>query len=135
MFLIYLNDANKENFLKLCVNAALSNGEFAEAQVKALEGYCTELKVSPHIPERSESLEKLLNEINQNCRNNVEKNIILIEIISFINADGLIDEPEKVFLTKIAQHLDINVEKLDIYISLIKKYSELTKAILTEIIK
>jgi len=55
MFLNYLKDTNKENFLKVCVHAALSNGVFAEKEKEALTAYCREMNVEVHIPKTQEA--------------------------------------------------------------------------------
>lgn len=134
MFLTFLNTELKEKFLRLCVHAAVSNDEFAEAQLKTLEAYCKELNVPTHIPEIKETDEQIFKEISDSCTN-VEKNVILIEIISFINCDGVIDEKEQVFLKKLVSNLNISDEKYNNCVKLIQDYSNITKGLLNQIVK
>lgn len=75
MFLSYLNEVNKEGFLKLCVHAALSDNNFAEEESEVIAAYCREMDLNVHQPEVCESFQDLVKELN-NSTTKKEKNII-----------------------------------------------------------
>lgn len=134
MFLNYLEETNKENFLKVCVHAALSNKIFAEEQKEILAAYCREMNVDVHIPETKENLFDLLKCILDNTTS-AERNIFILEILALIKSDGEYDEKEKSFMTTLINELNVSEAKLDKFTKLLDKYTKIGKELYETIIK
>lgn len=127
MFLKYLEEENKKRFLQLCVHAAYADEILEEAEQEMMREYCREMNIPEVIPNRDIALEKVLNEIKDNS-NHKEKNIIILELLGLLKADGVYDEREKVFLKKVVDAINMkedtvkNIEKfLDEYIEICAK--------------
>jgi len=123
MFLNYLEEDNKERFLKVCIHAALANGLFEEEEKDMLGAYCREMDIEEHIPETSESFDKLLKEIFDNATM-VERKIFTLEVLALVQADGVYDEDEKNFMEKLTSNLGISDDILLKLNGLLEKYLE-----------
>lgn len=132
MFLNQLNDSAKENFLKVCVHAALANGVFAEEEKNMLFAYCREMNVEEVIPETPETFDELVSKINAEVSKE-EKNIYVLEILALMNSDGSFDDKENDFMDKLTRGLGIDKEILVKFDDLLKKYIEISKELYTAI--
>ena len=121
MFLSQLNEKNKEDFLKVCTCAALSNDVFADEEKEILYVYCREMDVEEHIPESKEDFEVIIERL-RNETNDEEKRIIVFETLAFIKSDGTYDEKEQDFMLKVATGLGLSKKDLDRFDSLLEKY-------------
>lgn len=126
MFLNRLNEATKENFLKVCVHASLANGIFADEEKDTLFEYCREMMVSEVIPDTPETFNELVSKINGETSNE-EKNIYILEILALIKADGVYDDMEQEFMKKLAIGLGIKEDVIEKYNVLLEKYIEVGK--------
>lgn len=126
MFLNLLQENNKEYFLKLCVHASLANDIFAEEEKEMIYAYCQEMDVKEHIPDEIEDFEDVVNTLSEQT-DEVEKNIILMEILGLIKEDGIYDEKEKEFMKKLADGMKIKAEVLSKYNSLLEIYITIFK--------
>ena len=126
MFLNRLNETTNESFLKLCVHASLSNGNFAEEEKEILFAYCREMNVQENIPDTPETFEELVKIISSETSNE-EKNIFILEILALIKSDGIYDEKEQEFMKKLANGLGVSDEVLVKYNNLLEKYLEIGK--------
>lgn len=122
MFLNHLNQENKELFLKICLLGSLSNGDFDPKQKEMILAYCREMNISEQIPECNESLEHILKKIS-NKTSDVEKNIILLEVMGLIEADGFYDEKERIFINSLVENLNIKEDLLSKITSLLETYT------------
>jgi hypothetical protein len=134
MFLNYLTKENKENFLKLCVCAAMANEVFSEEEKETFDLYCREMGLETHIPDMSENVDDLIAKIFSSTRMD-EKNIIALEILSLLKCDGVYDDDEKIFMDKLAKGLRISDDKILKLEYLLDKYIEIGKELYTEIEK
>lgn len=126
MFLNYLQEENKKNFLKVCVHAALSNGIFAKEEEKTLGAYCREMNIKEWIPEREGTFVELIENIKRNTTSS-ERNIIVIEILALLNSDGEYDVKEKEFMQSLIKGLDVSEERLEKFSELLEQYTEIGK--------
>lgn len=132
MFLNYLSKENKERFLNLCVHAALSNGAVENEEKEMIVAYCREMDIPEHIPEVSGSVEEALDDFIKNS-SEVEKKIVLIELLALVKADNLYDENEKAFMEKIADSMDIKAGILDKINSLLEIYNTVCMELFTTV--
>lgn len=122
MFLNQLNQENKELFLKICVLGALSNGDFKQQEKEIILAYCHEMNIPENIPECNESLEQILKNLGDKT-SDVEKNIILLEVMGLIKSDGFYDEKEITFINSLVKNLNIKEEVLSKITSLLETYT------------
>lgn len=122
MFLNMLEERNKRNFLKLCVHAALSDGEFVNDEAEMIHAYCREMNISEAVPEVKESLEDILKEMAENT-NDTEKRIITLEVLGLVKSDGVYDDREKAFMKKVIESMEIKKEILDELEYLLEQYT------------
>ena len=64
------------------------------------------LNIPENVPDASEPIESLLEEISKSA-NEAEKNIIVLEILGLLKSDGVYDEKEKVFMEKLVQGIGV----------------------------
>lgn len=126
MFLHLLQETNKTVFLKLCVHASLANDIFAEEEKELIHAYCREMNIKEHIPEQTETFEQIM-EILSVQADSVEKNIIILEILGLLKADGIYDEKEEEFMKKLAAGMKVKEEVVSKYNSLLEIYLSVCK--------
>lgn len=121
MLLSQINKINKEDFLKLCVYAAMSNGVFADEEKETLFSYCREMDIDEHVPDTSEPFEALIERICGETSKE-EKKIYILELLSFIKSDGTYDEKEQEFMLKVVTGLKLTKEVLDRFDRILDRY-------------
>lgn len=134
MFLNYLSEESKEDFLKLCVYASLANEEFAEEEKEMLKEYCKEMNIPDHIPGTEDSVEVVLENINKNA-GITEKKIIVLELLGVVKADGLYDDAEQEFMKKLVGKLEMNEDIMKHLNSLLDIYTVICKELYTTIME
>lgn len=134
MYLNQLEEANKEDFLKVCVHASLSNGVFATEEKRTLFAYCREMNVKEYVPETPETFEELIGKICKETSKK-EKNIYVLEILALIKSDGIYDNKEHVFMEKLLTGLGLSSSVLEKFEKLLDKYLEIEKELFTAIIE
>lgn len=132
MFLNQLNQENKESFLKICVLASLSNDVFEQEEREMISAYCREMNIHDNIPDCNESLEEVLKNLGDKA-SDVEKKIILMEVIGLLKSDGLYDEKEMIFINSLVKGLNIKEEVLSKIISLLEVYTTVYKELYSTI--
>ena len=123
MFLNYLQEKNKEKFLKLCVLAALSNEVFEKEEEDIIDAYCREMNIQVHLPEVKETMENLVEDILNNTTS-VERNIMILEILALVHSDGVYDEDERRFMETLVKDFGISEEYLSELKKLLDQYTE-----------
>lgn len=126
MFLAYLEDYNKEKFLKVCAHAALSNGVLAKEEEEMMRLYCREMDIPVNIPKDIGNLDDVLQDLAESA-NEAEKNIILLETLGIVKSDGVYDEKEKEFMKKLVNGLGAREGVLSKLNSLIDIYTTVYK--------
>lgn len=94
MFLNQLEDVNKELFLKVCIHAAWSNGVFVNEEKEMIFAYCREMSIPEDVPEYDGTINDVLSELAEKATTK-EKNIIVLEILGLVKADGVYEDKEK----------------------------------------
>lgn len=126
MFLNLLQEGNKELFIKLCVHASLANEIFAEEEKEIIYAYCREMNIDEHIPEESGDFDEIIRTLITQA-DNVEKNIIILEALGLMKADGIYDEKEEIFMKKLIEGIGIKSDILSKYNSLLEIYIAVCK--------
>lgn len=132
MFLNQLEETNKENFLKICVHAALANGVFAKEEKETLFAYCREMNIKEHVPEIPEAFEELVKVIDKNM-DEKEKKICILETLALVKCDGFYDDEEQTFIRKLSGGLGLSDDVLRKFNELLDKYLKVGKEIFTAI--
>lgn len=134
MFLSYLKDTNKENFLKVCVHAAISNGIFAEEEKEMIDAYCREMSIEVHVPDTQEPFSELMQTILDNTTPK-ERNIFVLEILALVKSDGVYDDKERMFMKTFIKGLNVSESDLSKFEELLAKYTEIGKELYAAITK
>lgn len=132
MFLSYLNDTNKERFLEICVHAALSNEVFAEEEKETIAAYCREMNIDVHVPETKETFESLMEALSETATQK-EKNIIVLETLALVKSDGVYDDKEQAFMSRLVHGLNVSEASLSKFVLLLDKYIEVGKELYSAI--
>lgn len=126
MFLNLLQENNKELFLKICVHASLANEIFAEEEKEMIYAYCREMNIAEHIPDEVEEFEQIVGSLVMQA-DDVEKKIIILEILGLVKADGIYDEKEKRFMRKLLEGMKVQTDVLGRFNSLLEIYLAVCK--------
>lgn len=132
MFLNHLQEESKECFLRVCVHAALSNGVFDKEEKETLATYCREMNVDVHVPEIKETFEELMCTLSS-IATQAEKNIIVLETLALVKSDGVYDDKERAFMTRLINGLNVSEAGLSKIAILLDKYIEVGKELYSEI--
>ncbi len=124
MFLNYLKDETKEEFLKLCVHAALANDVLENEEKEAISAYCREMDIEVHMPKIGSDFTDILNNIKENTTV-IQKKIIILEILALVKSDGIYDEREQMFMLDLVRGLDIDETVISQLLILLDKYIEI----------
>lgn len=128
MFLSQLRKENKELFLKLSVYASNANDLFVDEEKELIYAYCREMGIPEVMPDTSETIDIILNQISEQA-DDVEKNIIILEILGLVKADGVYDEKEKAFMCQMMDGIKVKRDVLSQYNSLLEVYGAVFKEI------
>lgn len=132
MFLNQLEEESKELFLKLCVHASLSNGVISDHEKEMISAYCREMNISERIPACNESLDVTLSTLSTNA-SDVEKNIIILELLGLVKSDGAYDSEERKFMEQLTTDINAKQSILSKLDSLLEIYSAVYKELLETI--
>jgi tellurite resistance protein len=120
MFLFKLNEEEKKAFLQLAHYMARVDGEFPEEEQAVIKMYAHEMGIKDEgFKEHEFNLDNILNIF----KSKKSKNIVLLEIMALVYADGRVDDKEEELL----QYMCI---KFGITRKTAKIYEEWIKAIL-----
>lgn len=128
MFLSSLKDVNKKLFLEMCVHLSMSDGELADSEMEVLKAYCKELDLDESLITTSKSLKELI-ELLKKETNEVEKKIIIMELLALANADGSYVEQEKVDMNFILEGLGMDEDVIKQITYLLVEYENVCEKI------
>ncbi len=112
MFLNQLGEKEKELFLSLCAYAAMADGEFEFDEMESIAVYCHEMMMPNHLPDTSEPLETVLDNIVK-LASPQEKNIVVLELLLMFKKEGNYKEVEKKFMDTVVNRLAVTAEKYE----------------------
>lgn len=133
MFLEMLSDIQRELFLHLAICAAQANNIVDEREKEMILRFAKEMDVEP-ITNTDKDVDEVIRELNESC-GNLERKIILFEIIGIILSDQNCDELEKNFLNNLAAKFEISEENVNNMISLVREYTCLYNRIFDAVIR
>ncbi len=94
MYLGILENKNKELFLNLAYNLALSDGDYSEDEEMMIKSYCNEMQIELDMKNINRSIDSTIKEMSEEC-NIRDKKIIVFESIGLSMSDGCYCEEEK----------------------------------------
>ena len=94
MYLSLLNEDNKELFLDFILLIAKVDNDFSDDEKGVINSYCKEMGISYRDEESCDSVETLINLIDESTNIN-EKKIFIFEAIGLAMADGEFDGDER----------------------------------------
>ena len=135
MYLVRLNEKEKEHFYRLAQMAAEANGEIKYEESNYLDLYAKEMSLGigvlndiEHIT--SDDIIQVFSEAD-----NSHKRIVLFETITFMYIDGSFDEEERGFTNRFAELIGIQKEEVDRIVALVEKYVACLKDISVTILQ
>lgn len=135
MYLVRLNEKEKEHFYRLAQMAAEANGEIKYEESNYLDLYAKEMSLGigvlndiEHIT--SDDIIQVFSEAD-----NSHKRIVLFETITFMYIDGSFDEEERGFTNRFAELIGIPKEEVDRIVALVEKYVACLKEISATILQ
>lgn len=111
MYLNKLNNEQKELFIDVCIHAAMSNQNFADAQKTLISEYFNEMNRSDVRYTADKDMETALSRLLE-ISSGTELRMIAIEIMALILSDQQFDEFEKEFMQNFVDKLHIDHEKI-----------------------
>ncbi len=126
MFLNQLEEVSKELFLKVCIHAAWSNGVFVNEEKEMIFAYCREMSIPEDVPEYDGTINDVLLELADKATTE-EKNIIVLEILGLVKADGVYEEKEKEFMDALVTGMKVKEGVLSKLNSLLDIYTTVCK--------
>lgn len=133
MFLEMLSDFQRELFLHLAICAAKANNIVDEAEKEMILRFAKEMDIEP-ITNTDKNADEVIRELKESC-GDLERKIILFEIIGIILSDQNCDELEKRFLNNLAAKFEITEETVNNMISLVREYTGLYNRIFDTVIR
>ena len=133
MFLEMLSKEQKELFMHLAVNATKANNSVEDCEKEMLLEFAQEMNVAPIIS-TDKKTDDVIDSLVGVC-GNLEKKIILFEIVGIMLSDHECDETEKEFLNTLAKRFGIPSETVDNMIALVEDYTGLYNRIFDTVIR
>ncbi len=133
MFLEMLNEEQKKLFMHLAIIAANANGYVEESENKMLLHFEKEMNIDP-ITQSNMKLDDVIDELYNIC-GELEKKIVLFEIVGILFSDENCDKEEMEFLDKIAGRFGFSNEQVKDMISLVEEYTKLYSQIFDTVIR
>jgi uncharacterized tellurite resistance protein B-like protein len=120
MFLNKLENEEKVAFLELAHYMARSDSHFSDKEKEIISMYCLEMQIEDIVYIKDNfNLDNTLLKF----RSDVNKRVVLLEVMALVYADNILHKEEK-------KILDVMIAKFDLNPILVDVYSEWTKSIL-----
>lgn len=124
MYLIVLNEKQKELFLELAYQLALIDNDFSEKEQVMLDSYCNEMRIG--VPEviHAGSIDRIIKTMRNECTT-LEKKIMFFEILGLALVDGNYDDSERKIIEEIMKAFEIDESFAREGESILKEYIEI----------
>lgn len=135
MFLVRLNEIEKEHFYRLAQMAAEANGEVKYEESNYLDVYAKEMSLGIGVLDGIENItsDDIIRVFSESDASH--KRIVLFETIAFMYVDGTFDEDERVFTARFAEQIGVSKEEVDSIIALVEKYVVCLQEIATTVLQ
>lgn len=124
MYLMMLNEEEKELFLSLAYNIAAVDGNYSKEEKDMILGYCQEMQIAYDEKKILKPIQSVVEKITE-CSEVVTKKIIVFEIIGLSMADNNYDENERRKVKMMEEKWGIEEAYGDKCEDILKEYFEL----------
>lgn len=124
MFIEILNQQKRELYYQLCIYASTVDNVIAEEEIEALKEFKSHWHITDECDKPKIALYDLLKELGESC-NDMEKRIIIYELVGFFYADDDYAKVEKELLAKVEDAFGISREETERLSRLVKRYIHL----------
>ncbi len=121
MYLGILENKNKELFLNLAYNLALSDGDYSEDEEMMIKSYCNEMQIELDMKNINRSIDSIIKEMSEEC-NIRDKKIIAFESIGLAMSDGCYCEKEIKVIESMILKFDLSREFVNKCEEIINEY-------------
>lgn len=125
MFLNRLDFVEKEAFISLAVKAAESNGRIADEEYQMIEDYCKEMGIAFFDSKNLKPMEDVIRIYSEADDQN--KQIVVLEIVGLMYADGGYDSKEKEFVDDFANKIGVTQDSVRKIEDTVMKYIGITR--------
>ena len=133
MFLIFLTEEEKEQYLNLAVIAANTNGSLEEDEKEMINGYLREMNISLESTELCSNCSEDYVFRFFSASERSHKKIVLFEIIGLLACDRSFDEDEKRFVLRLSKAIGLSSEEVDAISQLALQYFDIVVEIASNI--
>ncbi|MFA9374056.1 MAG: hypothetical protein ACERKK_07845 [Poseidonibacter sp.] len=109
MYLNYLEEKEKIAFLKLAHYVAHSDGDFCHNEKVIVGSYCNEMGIVDFEVNLTEDIKSICSEF----KNTKSKRVVILELMSIINANGEFKESEKLIIDQLVTNFEISEDYLE----------------------
>ena len=119
MYLNELKTEQKELFLDLSVNLAMSDNNFSYVEKNLIKQLCREMNINEKY-NTDKSFDDIINNLSEIC-NEREKRIIIIELAGIVMIDNQYSEDEKKLIEDIVSTFDIDYKEFETLLKVINE--------------
>ena len=123
MYLIMLDEKEKEAFLGIAYALTSADGSFSDEEKSMISAYCDEMAIRD-VDSPIRSMDESVEIIRTSSSMQVKK-IVIFEIVGLALVDGNYDESERELIVKIEKDFDISAGFSDDCEKLIREYLDL----------
>ena len=119
MYLQFLKENDKENFLSLAHGVSLLDGTLGNEEQQMLDSYCSEMDVSNKLLQSIVPLDTAVINLT-NDSSLLTKKIVIFELVGLVMSDGSYDKVEKDFIVSLISEFNLTndyLSKCESYIS------------------
>jgi hypothetical protein len=119
MYLQFLKENDKENFLSLAHGVSLLDGALGNEEQQMLDSYCSEMGVSNKLLQSIVPLDTAVINLT-NDSSPLTKRIVIFELVGLAMSDGIYDKVEKEFIVSLISKFNLTndyLSKCESYIS------------------
>lgn len=130
MFLNFLNDKEKSNFLKLAISVIQADGKLEESEKIYIDEYSREMGITEYDFNKKIEPLPVAEEIGNNSTDSA-KRIILLELIACANADGDFADSEKTLIDSFIKAFKVSEFHLQKCLDLLTEYQKISTRLMS----
>lgn len=123
MYLAVLSKEEKELFIGLAYNIAVSDGNYSDEEKRTILGYCQEMQMDFDQKVMIKPIDDIVERIKV-VSNKTSKKIIIFEALGLAMSDGIYGEDERVIINNMEKDFEIEKGFINKCEAILKEYIE-----------
>lgn len=124
MFVEMLDQHKRELYYQLCIHAVTVDNVIAEEEINTLEEFKAHWHITDECDKPEVDLKDVLKELGESCTD-MEKRIIIYELVGFFYADSEYAESEKELMAKVEDAFGVSGDETERLSRLVERYIDL----------